>query len=306
MEAISSFILDFIREHVPKEDILLNEPMSGHTTFRAGGEAACLIRISSSKQLAALLPYLKEKKIPSFVLGNGSNLLVGDKGYCGVMLQIGSKMNTVTVEGNCIRAGAGALLPRVAVCALENGLTGLEFVSGIPGSVGGGIVMNAGAYGGEMKQVVEQVTVMDEHGEITVIENKAMEFGYRTSIIKHKPLTVLEAVFSLRVGDKNEIRALMEELAGRRRSKQPLEYASAGSTFKRPEGFFAGKLIMEAGLGGYCVGDARVSEKHCGFVVNTGNARAADILAVIREVQRKVKEDTGIMLETEVILLGDF
>lgn len=306
MEAISSFILDFIREYVPKEDILLNEPMSGHTTFRAGGEAACLIRISSAKQLAALLPYLKEKEVPCFVLGNGSNLLVGDKGYCGVMLQIGSKMNTVTVEGNCIRAGAGALLPRVAACALENGLTGLEFASGIPGSVGGGIVMNAGAYGGEMKQVVGQVTVMDEHGEITVIENRAMEFGYRTSIIKHKPLTVLEAVFSLRPGNKKEIRAQMEELAGRRKSKQPLEYASAGSTFKRPEGFFAGKLIMEAGLGGYCVGDARVSEKHCGFVVNTGNARAADILAVIREVQRKVKEDTGIMLETEVILLGDF
>lgn len=306
MEVISSFILDFIREYVPKEDILLKEPMSRHTTFRAGGRAACLIRISSADQLAVLLPYFKEKGIPCFILGNGSNLLVGDKGYPGIMLQIGSKMDTMTVEGNRIRAGAGALLSRVAACAQENGLTGLEFASGIPGSVGGGIVMNAGAYGGEMKQVVEQVTVMDEEGKITVIENKAMEFGYRTSIVKHEPLTVLEAVFSLKPGDKNVVRAQMEELAKMRRAKQPLEYASAGSTFKRPEGFFAGKLIMEAGLGGYCVGDARVSEKHCGFVVNTGNARAADILAVIREVQRRVREASGVALETEVILLGDF
>lgn len=306
MEIISSFILDFIRECVPREDILLKESMARHTTFRAGGEAACLIRISSAQQLAVLLPFFKEKGIPCFILGNGSNLLVGDEGYPGVMLQIGGKMNTVTVEGNRIRAGAGALLSRVAGCAQENGLTGLEFASGIPGSVGGGIVMNAGAYGGEMKQVVAQVTVMDECGKTTTIENEAMEFGYRTSLIKRKPLAVIEAVFSLERGDKDTIRAQMEELAEKRRAKQPLEYASAGSTFKRPEGFFAGKLIMEAGLGGYCVGDARVSEKHCGFVVNTGNARAADILAVIREVQRRVKEDTGIELETEVILLGNF
>jgi len=306
VEIISSFVLDFIREYVPREDILPNEAMSGHTTFRAGGEVQCLIRISTAGQLAVLIPYFRQNGLPYFILGNGSNLLVGDGGYPGIMLQIGSKMNAVRVEGSHIRAEAGALLSQVAAYAQKNGLTGLEFASGIPGTVGGGIVMNAGAYGGEIKQVAERVTVMDESGKITVIEKDAMEFGYRTSIIKHKPFTVLEAEFSLRPGDKEEIKARMEELAAKRKAKQPLEYASAGSTFKRPEGHFAGQLIMEAGLKGYRVGGAQVSEKHCGFVVNTGGATAADILAVIREVQKRVKENTGIMLETEVILLGNF
>lgn len=306
MEIISSFVLDFIKKYVPGEDILVDEPMSRHTTFRAGGKAKCLVRIGSVDQLGALLPYFKENGIPYFILGNGSNLLVGDGGYPGVMLQIGSKMNGIKVEEDGIRAEAGALLSRAAGYALENALTGLEFASGIPGTVGGAMVMNAGAYGGEIKQVAKQVRVIDECGEISVIENDAMEFGYRTSIIKKKQLTVLETVFALRPGDKGEIRARMEELARKRKEKQPLEYASAGSTFKRPEGFFAGKLIMEAGLKGYRVGGAQVSEKHCGFVINTGAATAGDIAAVIREVQKRVREDTGIMLETEVILLGDF
>ncbi len=306
MESISSFELDFIRKYVPEEDILPDEAMSGHTTFRVGGEARCLIRVSMTEQLSALLPYFREKGIPYFILGNGSNLLVGDGGYPGIMLQIGSRMNAIKAEGCHIRAGAGALLSQVAGCALKNGLTGLEFASGIPGTVGGGIVMNAGAYGGEMKQVTERVTVMDDRGEIAVLEGDAMEFGYRTSIIKQKPLIVLEAEFSLKPGNKDEIKARMEELSAMRREKQPLEYASAGSTFKRPEGYFAGKLIMEAGLKGYRVGGAQVSEKHCGFVVNTGDATAADILGVIREVQKRVKENTGITLETEVVLLGNF
>ncbi len=306
MEIISSFVLEFIKKYVPEEDILLKEAMAGHTTFRVGGEARCLIRISRLEQLSALLPYFKEKEIPYFILGNGSNLLVGDAGYSGVMLQIGNKMNTIEVDGNRIKAKAGALLSQVAGCARKNGLTGLEFASGIPGTIGGGIVMNAGAYGGEIKQVTEQVTVMDEHGGIAVLSKDDMEFGYRTSIIKQKPLTVLEAIFSLKPGNKEEIKARMDELAAMRKAKQPLEYASAGSTFKRPEGHFAGKLIMEAGLRGYRVGGAQVSEKHCGFVVNTGGATAADVLAVIREVQKRVKENTGIMLEPEVILLGNF
>ena len=306
MERISSFVLDFIKKYVPGEDILVEEPMSRHTTFRAGGKAKCLVRIGSVNQLGALLPYFRENGIPYFILGNGSNLLVGDGGYPGVMLQIGSKMNRIKAEEECIRAEAGALLSRVAGFALENGLTGLEFASGIPGTVGGALVMNAGAYGGEIKQVVRQVTVIDERGEISVIENDAMEFGYRPSVIKKKPLTVLEAVFALSPGEESGIRARMEELAQRRKEKQPLEYASAGSTFKRPEGFFAGKLIMEAGLRGLRVGGAQVSEKHCGFVINTGGATAGDILAVIREVQKRVRENTGITLETEVILLGDF
>lgn len=306
MEKISSAIYEFIRMYVPEEDILLNEPMDRHTTFRVGGEAQCLIKISDSGQLEKLIPCLKRVEIPYFVLGNGSNLLVGDKGYEGVILQIGSKMSGITVEDNCIRAGAGALLSQIAKCAQENGLTGLEFASGIPGTIGGGVVMNAGAYGGEMKQVVRQVSIMSEQGEILVLDGDAMEFGYRTSIIKSRPFIVLEVLLELRQGDKEEIHKKMEELSKQRREKQPLEFASAGSTFKRPEGYFAGKLIMDAGLRGYSFGGAKVSEKHCGFIINTGRATAADVAEVIREVQERVKDKFGVVLETEVIFLGEF
>lgn len=306
MEKISSAIYEFISAYVPEEDILLNEPMYKHTTFRVGGEAQYLVRISRAGQIEKLIPYLKEVEVPCFILGNGSNLLVGDKGYEGVILQIGNKMSTVSVEGSSIRAGAGALLSQVARCAQENGLAGLEFASGIPGTIGGGVVMNAGAYGGEMKQVVKQVTVMNEQGEILVLDGEAMEFGYRTSIIKNRPFVVLEVLVCLQPGNKMEIQKKMEELSKKRREKQPLEFASAGSTFKRPEGYFAGKLIMDAGLRGYSIGGARVSEKHCGFVVNTGNATAADVAEVIWEVQERVKDKFGVTLEKEVIFLGDF
>ena len=292
--------------YVPEEDILSKEPMWKHTTFRVGGEADCFVRISSPSQLAGLIPRLKENGIPWFIMGNGSNLLVGDKGFRGVILQIGSKMGALSAEGSRIRAGAGALLSAAAKYAMEQGLAGLEFASGIPGTVGGGVMMNAGAYGGEMKQVVRSVTVLDENGRVFELDSDALEFGYRTSVIKRRRLIVLEAVMALEAGDKEEIRAKMEELAVRRKEKQPLEFASAGSTFKRPEGYFAGKLIMEAGLRGYGVGGARVSEKHCGFVINAGEACAADIAAVIKEVQRRVKEHSGVSLEPEVIFLGDF
>lgn len=306
MEKISSAIYEFISAYVPEEDILLNEPMCKHTTFRVGGEAMCFVRVSDSRQIAKIIPYLKEVEVPYFILGNGSNLLVGDKGYKGVIFQIGSSMGSVVAEGTCIRAKAGALLSMAARCALENGLTGLEFSSGIPGTIGGGVVMNAGAYDGEMKQIVKQVTVMNEQGEILEIDGDDMEFGYRTSIIKNRPFIVLEVLMSLKPGNKGEIAEKMEELARRRKEKQPLEFASAGSTFKRPEGYFAGKLIMDAGLRGYSIGGARVSEKHCGFVVNAGNASAADVAEVIREVQERVKDKFGVTLETEVIFLGDF
>ena len=306
MEKISSAIYEFIRAYVPEEDILPDEPMSRHTTFRVGGEAQCLIRISNVKQLQKLIPYFRQVEVPYFVLGNGSNLLVSDKGYEGVILQIGNKMNTITAEGTRIVAQAGALLSQVARNALENVLTGFEFASGIPGSIGGGVVMNAGAYGGEMKQVVESVLVMDTQGEILELSGDSMEFGYRTSIIKNRPFLVLEVRLKLAQGEMESIAATMEELAIKRREKQPLEYASAGSTFKRPEGYFAGKLIMDAGLRGYSIGGARVSEKHCGFVVNTGKASAADVAEVIREVQERVKDKFGVSLETEVIFLGDF
>lgn len=306
MEKISSAIYEFISTYVPEEDILTEEPMSRHTTFRVGGEAQCFVRISDKEQLKKLIPYLRQIEVPYFILGNGSNLLVSDKGYEGVILQIGNKMNTITVEGIHIRAQAGALLSQIAKCAYDKGLTGFEFASGIPGSIGGGVVMNAGAYGGEMKQVVESVLVMDIQGEILELSGESMEFGYRTSIIKNRPFIVLEVCLKLEQGNKERIASDMEELAQKRREKQPLEYASAGSTFKRPEGYFAGKLIMDAGLRGYSIGGAQVSDKHCGFVVNTGRASATDVAEVISEVQERVKDKFGVSLETEVIFLGDF
>lgn len=306
MEKISSAIYEFISTYVPEEDILTEEPMSRHTTFRVGGEAQCFVRISDKEQLKKLIPYLRQIEVPYFILGNGSNLLVSDKGYEGVILQIGNKMNTITVEGTHIRAQAGALLSQIAKCAYDKGLTGFEFASGIPGSIGGGVVMNAGAYGGEMKHVVESVLVMDIQGEILELSGESMEFGYRTSIIKNRPFIVLEVCLKLEQGNKERIASDMEELAQKRREKQPLEYASAGSTFKRPEGYFAGKLIMDAGLRGYSIGGAQVSDKHCGFVVNTGRASATDVAEVISEVQERVKDKFGVSLETEVIFLGDF
>lgn len=306
MEIISSAIYEFLSAQVPKENILFDEPMCRHTTFRVGGEARCFVRISDREQLRQIIPYLEQVEIPFFILGNGSNLLVGDKGYQGVILQIGDRINHITVDGERMIVQAGALLSQIAKAALEKGLTGFEFASGIPGTIGGGVVMNAGAYDGEMKQVVEQVTVMDRQGEILELSGDEMEFGYRTSIIKNRPFIVLEVCLKLSQGNSGDIRAKMEELTRKRKEKQPLEFASAGSTFKRPEGYFAGKLIMDAGLRGYSIGGACVSEKHCGFVVNTGKATAADVAEVIWEVQDRVKDRFGVTLEPEVIFLGDF
>lgn len=306
MEIISSAIYEFLSAQVPKENILFDEPMCRHTTFRVGGEARCFVRISDREQLRQIIPYLEQVEIPFFILGNGSNLLVGDKGYQGVILQIGDRINQITVDGERMIVQAGALLSRIAKAALEKGLTGFEFASGIPGTIGGGVVMNAGAYDGEMKQVVERVTVMDRQGEILELSGDEMEFGYRTSIIKNRPFIVLEVCLKLSQGNGGDIRAKMEELTRKRKEKQPLEFASAGSTFKRPEGYFAGKLIMDAGLRGYSIGGACVSEKHCGFVVNTGKATAADVAEVIWEVQDRVKDRFGVTLEPEVIFLGDF
>ena len=291
---------------VPRQNIHTEEPLAKHTTFRVGGLADCLVEIENTEQLRKIQKYLRLIELPYTIVGNGSNLLVGDKGYRGVVLQIGNKMADIRVEGNRITAQAGALLSKIAKAALENGLTGLEFASGIPGSVGGAVVMNAGAYGGEMKQVITSVTVLDPEGEELILDNETMEFGYRTSIIKHRPFLVTEVTMTLKPGDPAAIKAIMDDLAARRREKQPLEYPSAGSTFKRPEGYFAGQLIMEAGLRGFQIGGARVSDKHCGFVINAGSASASDILGVIRHTQQTVKEKFGVDLETEVIMLGDF
>lgn len=297
---------DNIERIIPKERMLFEESMSRHTTFRVGGEADCMLLVEKEEELLELIPYLNQIGQNYFILGNGSNLLVGDKGYKGIIIKLGNGMNRITVEGNHIRVQAGALLSETAAAAMQAGLTGMEFAAGIPGTIGGGIVMNAGAYDGEMKQITESVKVMDTAGEILILDNDTMEFGYRTSIIKNRPFIVLEILLRLTEGDPARIKARMEELSEFRKSKQPLNYPSAGSTFKRPEGYFAGRLIMDAGMRGYRIGGAQVSEKHCGFIVNTGKATAADIREVIEEVQVRVKERFHVMLEPEVIFLGDF
>ncbi len=245
-------------------------------------------------------------ELPYFILGIGSNLLVGDKGYHGIILHLGDGMDQIQVDGNRLTVQAGCLMSQIAREAYEHALTGFEFASGIPGSIGGGVVMNAGAYDGELKQVITKVWVMNEEGEILILDNQDMEFGYRTSVIKKRSFIVVQAEIELQPGNKEEIAAKMAELNQRRRDKQPLQYPSAGSTFKRPEGYFAGKLIMDAGLRGYSIGGACVSEKHCGFIINKDHASAADVAEVICEVQERVKEKFGVTLETEVIFLGDF
>lgn len=306
VDSVTKTVGDLIREIVPPESILQSEPMAKHTTFRVGGPADMMIRIGDEEQLARLVAYFYQLRQPYLVIGNGSNLLVSDRGYRGIVLLIGGEMGAITLQDGYMSVQAGALLSRAAAEAAKNSLSGLEFAAGIPGSVGGAIVMNAGAYDGEMSQVVESVTVLNEQGERMVLDRDTMEFGYRTSIIRNRPFIVLSALLKLAPGDKEQILFRMEELNGRRRAKQPLEYASAGSTFKRPEGFYAGKLIMDAGMRGCRIGGAQVSEKHCGFIVNLGNATAEDINELISEVQERVKERFHVELEPEVIRIGEF
>lgn len=288
------------------DNVKLQEPMSKHTTFRIGGPADFYLCPHSTKEVQQTVQICKEENLPYFILGNGSNLLVSDKGYRGVIIQLWKNFSDISVKDCCITAKAGALLSKVAAEALEKGLTGMEFASGIPGTIGGAVFMNAGAYGGEMKDIIKEVKVLDDQGEIRVLSNEEMKLGYRTSIVKEKGYTVLSAVLQLKKGDVSVIREAMEDLKNRRTSKQPLDMPSAGSTFKRPEGYFAGKLIMDSGLRGFSMGGAQVSEKHCGFVVNKGGATAEDVTALIREVQRRVKEKFGVELETEVRFLGEF
>lgn len=288
------------------DNVKQQEPMSRHTTFRIGGPADFYLCPHSTKEVQEIVEICKEEKLPYFVLGNGSNLLVSDRGYRGVVIQLWKNFSDITVKDCCIQAKAGALLSKVAAEALEAGLTGMEFASGIPGTIGGAAFMNAGAYGGEMKDIIKSVKVLDTQGEVRVLPKEELKMGYRTSIVKEKGYTVLSVELELTRGNQEEIRNTMEDLKERRTSKQPLEMPSAGSTFKRPEGYFAGKLIMDSGLRGFSVGGAQVSEKHCGFVVNKGGATAMDVLNLIREVQRRVKEQFGVDLETEVRFLGEF
>ena len=298
---------DFLKEiasFMEAEDIKIDEMMSKHTSFRVGGLAKVFLTVHSEESLRNILLALKRYELPYFVLGNGSNLLVSDEGYDGVMVYLGEEFSEVEITGTQMRAKAAALLGKVARMAMEEGLAGLEFAAGIPGSLGGGVVMNAGAYGGELSQVVTKVRAMNPDGEIIELEKDQLLLGYRTSIFKTKPFVILEVFMELQKGNKEEILAKIKEYTKARVEKQPLEYPSAGSTFKRPEGYFAGKLIMDAGLRGYRVGDAQVSEKHCGFVINRGNATATEIKTLMENVAKKVKEEFGVDLEAEVIMLG--
>ena len=307
MEYLKMGIVERISQFVPKENILEKELMSRHTTFKVGGPCSLLVKIDKVSQLQKLLPYLVSEKISYFFLGNGSNLLVSDSGFDGVIITYSPLLSDdVKVENETVTAGAGVLLSKVAKKALDESLTGFEFGAGIPGTVGGAMVMNAGAYDGEMKDIVESVEVVDTDGNLQVLSCKEMEFGYRTSILKREPFIVTKVVFRLEKGDAAAIKEKMEDLAARRRDKQPLEYPSAGSTFKRPEGHFAGKLIMDAGLRGYQVGGAKVSDKHCGFVINAGGATASDVYHLMEDVIKKVQEKFQVTLQPEVIRLGEF
>ena len=285
--------------------IFMEEPMKKHTTFRVGGPADVLVQPDETA-LAAILALCRQYHVSYSFIGNGSNLLVGDKGIRGVVIEMTDPMGNIEVDGTKITAQAGAMLSKIANTAASNGLGGMEFAAGIPGSVGGAVVMNAGAYGGEMKDIIEKVYVLDENGAQLELDRDALDLGYRHSCIPEKKYIVTKVVLELVPRNEAEIRSEMKELNEKRAEKQPLQYPSAGSTFKRPEGYFAGKLIMDAGLRGYQVGGAQVSEKHCGFVINKGDATAADICQLMRDVSDKVQAQFGVVLEPEVKMIGEF
>ena len=299
-------LIEALREAAGAQCILEQESMKKHTTFRIGGPADIFAVPDTIEKAAKIIGICREQKVPFYVIGNGSNLIVSDQGYKGVVVQVYKNLSAIEIKGDIITAQAGAMLSVIAKKAMAASLTGFEFASGIPGTVGGAAVMNAGAYGGEMKQVLTEVTVLTREGELRRIPSEELKLGYRYSVIPEKGWIVLEAKLKLPRGDYDMIKARMDELKEKRVEKQPLELPSAGSTFKRPEGYFAGKLIMDAGLRGFSVGGAQVSEKHCGFVVNTGEATAKDVRDLIREVSRQVKTKFGVELEPEVKMLGEF
>ena len=280
------------------------ELLKNHTTFRIGGPAAFFLSPDSEERIRLTVEYCRGRNLEFYILGNGSNILAGDEGYSGVVIQLFDKFNDISCQGERIYAQAGALLSRIANVAAKMGLSVLEAAAGIPGTLGGAMVMNAGAYGFEMKDVTDFVRVLTPGGDIKDIACHDMDFGYRRSCVADRGYIVLGAGLVLSPGKEEDIRARMKELKEQRSSKQPLEYPSAGSTFKRPEGYFAGKLIMDAGLRGERIGGAQVSEKHCGFVINTGDATAADVMTLIKKIQDTVKDRTGVLLEPEIKKLG--
>lgn len=293
-----------LEKAVGTNHLYIEELMSKHTTFRIGGPAQYYVQIQSVEQLRLVVAICIESKTPYQVIGNGSNLLVSDEGYPGAIIEIGNQFNKVTCQGTCITAQGGALLSKIARIAREHELTGFEFAAGIPGTLGGAMMMNAGAYGGEMKDVVVSVTLLTQAGEVIEVPVEELELGYRTSNIGTRGGIVLGAKLKLAKGDVELIHSRMQELKEQRVAKQPVSMPSAGSTFKRPEGFFAAKLIDDAGLRGFQVGGAQVSEKHCGFVINTGGATAEDVLQLVEQVQAKVYNQYGVKLELEVKKIG--
>ena len=297
-------MIEKLRQIVGEDSVKENENMANHTTFKCGGSARLYIAPNSIDELVKVLEVLRAEKYPYYIIGNGSNLLVKDEGYDGAIVEVDKKISDIDVRGEEIIVEAGAKLSKIATIAMESDLAGFEFAHGIPGNMGGAVVMNAGAYGGEMKDVIKWVKVIDQNGEIKTLENEELELGYRTSIVMKEKMIVLEACIKLELGIMGEIADVMALLMSKRKASQPLEYPSAGSTFKRPEGYFAGKLVQDSGMKGYRVGDAMVSEKHSGFVINCGNATAADVIQVIKDVKAKVKEDFGVDLEPEVRIIG--
>ena len=297
------FVQNF-RNHIIKGEVLEQEPMARHTTFKVGGPADLFVEPGSREEIRFALEAARRDQVPFFIVGKGSNLLVSDEGYRGMILHIGTKMSQITVRDDLIEAEAGAPLSKIARTAFEHGLTGMEFAAGIPGSLGGAVVMNAGAYGSEMKDILSEVDVFAQDGSLLTIPADELALSYRHSCILDKGYIVLAARIRLHPGEPEAISRRMNELARARKEKQPLEYPSAGSTFKRPEGYFAGKLVQDAGLKGYAVGGARISDKHSGFVINAGGANAEEIRSLIRQVQSKVNSQFGVMLEPEVRFLG--
>ncbi|MDD4843645.1 MAG: UDP-N-acetylmuramate dehydrogenase [Anaerotignum sp.] len=298
-------VVEALRQRLGEDAVLADEPMNKHTTFRTGGPADIFIMPGSFKEVKESICILKENHIPFMVIGNGSNLLVRDKGIRGAVIQLGRRLSKADIDGEYVSVEGGALLTALSAKAAENALTGLEFASGIPGTVGGAITMNAGAYGGEMKDVLVLAEVLTKEMEIKTIFANDLELSYRHSILPKEGHILLRAKLKLQNGNPEEIKTKVAELGEQRREKQPLQYPSAGSTFKRPEGYFAGKLIQDAGLKGKSIGGAQVSEKHAGFIVNTGNATTQDILDLISFCQQTVFEKFGVHLETEVKIIGE-
>lgn len=290
---------------ISKDAVLLDEPMKNHTSFKLGGPADIMVIPSSVEEVQLALKICIENNAPYFIMGNGSNLIVRDKGMRCVVIKIGDKFKDVTINGNTVVAQSGILLSTLSKKIMAESLKGFEFASGIPGTLGGAITMNAGAYGGEMKDVVKGAKLLDKNGEVKYFSLEELELGYRTSIVQKQGYIVLEVELELEKGNYEEILAITKDLTEKRTTKQPLHLPSAGSVFKRPEGYFAGKLIQDSGLKGQRVGDAQVSELHSGFIVNVGNATAKDVLGLIALVQNKVRENFGVELETEVRVVGE-